>query len=195
MSKCSLCGDLHYVVKGGIRTPCLCKIMLKLGAYCEKQVKALRSLSQEERELVLSTKFVGDTYLKLKPSVNEALIDSLTLVFLISRGCLPYRIFNVYELLDVYFGNHPEFKSLFHIKVPIVVLGEGYNEFPNIRQSDAILQLLDITKRYDSKVLFVSKKPITSPELVKYFCDQSWGQIDYSGSVGGTSSGVGYNLV
>jgi hypothetical protein len=53
-----------------------------------------------------------------------------------------YRYLNAYELIDIYLGNHPDYRALLSISADIVVIDYGFDEFENKRQEDALNQVI-----------------------------------------------------
>lgn len=66
------------------------------------------------------------------------------------------RVMNAYELIEIYLGNLESYKSIFELKMDILVLMYGYSEFENRRQSDIILQTMENRRRLGLQTWFVN---------------------------------------
>lgn len=176
---CEDCKDQGFVIKSGVKEPCVCAKMRKLLAYAPRLVKSLASVDKKIRQE--STEVFDEspsTFLRLRRGTNQNIVDMLMLFWLLKHGQPDFRDMNVYELIEIFLQHHPTFKSMYDLKFPALILLEGYDEFPNRRQSEAIMQVLEIMRTENSKVLFVSLKPATEQAILDYFKIHNWKTID-----------------
>lgn len=186
---CALCDDQRFTIKDGVKEVCPCVKMKRLCIYFPDALSALET-GEKDADLILGIEFVPNTVCRVRQSFPESQIDLIKLAYLMSLDCPSYKVLNVYELIEIYLSRHPQFSSLFELKFPAVILTEGYNEFPNVRQNDAILQFLDIAKRHGGDVLFLSRKREVSPVLIEYFERSDWGVLDMTLSSGSDQRAV-----
>jgi len=181
---CPVCKGTNYTIKDGVKEACICVRMRRLAIYFPAVTEALAAPAQT-REAILAMEFKPLTYCHIQRGLSERESHLFKLAYLLSLDCPHYREFNVYELIEIYLRQHPDFDSLFKISFPATILTEGYNEFPNVRQNDAILQYLDIVKRQRGTVLFLSRKRESDPVLLEYFERNDWQIMDLTRGRGG----------
>lgn len=179
MIKCNICGDLKYVVKDGERVACKCITQKHLYIYAPEQFVSAVKVPQAIRDKLwnMFKAPIDNAYMSMGKLIEEDVVNSMILYFLVSHLEPHYKILNVYELIEIYLSRHPHFKSLYELKFPAVVMLEGYNEFPNVRQNDAILQYLDIAAGNKSKVLYLSRKTAIDTPIMDYFKTHNWTNI------------------
>ena len=180
---CKLCKDLGYTVVEGKRKPCLCKIHKKIhstypflnGVHCPEE--SLELAFKHAQELPVSKKICLRTYLTMQGFYVQLAI------YFINNKITDYKIFNAYELIDIFLGKHPDYKSFFSIRTGFLVLTFGWNEFENKRQEDVILQMLDICKTRFVPVLFCLKPWISEkayPLMFRYLHDNQFDFVGFS---------------
>jgi len=179
-----LCGGKGYIVKDGEKVACDCSKVRRLAVYFPDAASAMDNPTEVMDE-VLAMQFEDNVFCRLPRTATEGRTNLVKMSYLMVHDCPTYKILNVYELIEVYLSRHPVYSSLFQMTFPATILMEGYNEFPNVRQNDAILQFLDIAKRGGGKVLYLSRKSVTEQALVEYFKQNSWQLLEMTKNVEG----------
>ena len=180
--KCKRCGGVEYIIKvrkgEQIREACLCVKFKALMSYAPDIIKSAMSLTFEDRKKAFDiTNKEQNIFLPIGSNVSEDIVNTYILYFLLKHRLPKFHVFNVYELLEIFFKCHPDFKTIFELDFDAYVFLEGYNEFANVRQSDIILQMFDLIKRKEKKILYISKKQKTDEDIVKYIELNNWCEI------------------
>lgn len=172
---CKRCEDLRFIYdKDGVRQACSCVHLRQLKIYAPVLIESMFKLSEKKRQEAknLFSK-EGNYYLNIPRSEKEDFVNGVMLNFLLMNQCPKYAVINVYELIETFLGKHPKYNSMFQIDYPAIILTEGYNEFPNVRQEEAILQFLDIVKEKRYSVLLISRKK-TDELIMDYIRRNDW---------------------
>lgn len=188
--ECGICHDTGFTVVGGVKKICVCTKFRRLAAYAPQLIGSVIKSEKQVRD-EFSDIFGDDkrTYLKLRKGLNEISVDVAIAFWLLKHNMPTYRIMNVYELIEIFLQHHPTYKSMFEIKFPALILLQGYDEFPNVRQNDAILQVLEIMRRSDGLVLYISSRQDDPPEIATYLRLHNWKIINKQSGGGETTYG------
>lgn len=187
---CNQCQDVGFIVKGGVKVSCVCSKFRRLAAYAPQLVKSVIQSDKGTRE-DFATTYEDDrrVFLRLRKGLNEVAVDTAIIFWLLKHQQPAFKVMNVYELIEIFLQHHPVYKSMFDLKFPALVLLQGYDEFPNVRQNDAILQVLEIMRRHDGLVLYISTRQDISPEIANYLKLHNWKIIDKQRGEGKDSYG------
>lgn len=89
----------------------------------------------------------SDFVLAMYKSDNDIIHYVFMALFLrLNKQPSEIKIFNVYELLQIYFNNHELYNSILEVQGKIIVVTLGYGEFFNRRYGDFIIHLMEIQK-------------------------------------------------
>lgn len=182
MKRCPKCKGLRFVVKNGEKVPCSCARARLLKSYAPDLVSAAIRVGKKNRarhEGVFKGKPRCFMQLPAMTPIEQA--KTMALYFLLAQGSPTFVQMNVYELIEIYLGRHPEFSSIYQLKFPACILYQGYNEFENKRQNDAILQFLDIAASHNSKMLYLCLKSSVDTLVLNYVQTHDWQVVKSKG--------------
>jgi hypothetical protein len=110
---------------------------------------------------------------------NDWMRQSFLYLFM-RKGFVNFRFLSAYTLLDIYLGNHEDFKSVMDISCDVLCLYLGYGEFENKRQVDVIVQVINNLVMEGKTVWLYCKVPsldicnLKFPGLVQFFTNSGF---------------------
>ncbi len=93
--------------------------------------KYLVKLQAARMEVFKKDYFICGSRESLRPAVT---------FYLLSGGRKTWKVINAYDLLEIYLGHVEDFKSIFELGEPHIIITHGNQEFVNRRQWDIINQ-------------------------------------------------------
>ncbi len=179
---CKLCGGFGYTIIGGKRIVCYCLTRRQILS----RYSFLKFVDFKTVDLKKALKFsesLNSSKICMKVSFSEPFFYTVLAMYFINNSVLNFRLFNVYELIEIFLNKHPDFKSLFEIQARYLVLMMGWNEFENRRQEDVILQMLDICKVRGVSVMFCVKESVSEsnfPNVFRYMRENNFKFVETS---------------
>lgn len=177
---CVKCGYRGWILsKDGKKEFCTCRIKRKMATYLQG-VSPYTSPGKATLSRVTDLDTKKNLYMSWREPDHKK-VHGLLSYLLVQEGLTrSYAVLDIYRLVDIWFGQEPNWKSVLDLQMDVLILLMGYGEAPNKDQPTLIIQTLENRGRLNKTTwIFVKGGSLLYPPVFSWVREAEYTLIDF----------------